>query len=73
VVLEETDGGYGEEGHIYQAPAALPEFDGNRPVFGVWMVDHEAAGLGIREDTCRITGNLSRFVPHFFPGPLRSS
>ncbi len=73
VVLEETDGGYGEEGHIYQAPAALPEFDGNRPVFGVWMVDHEAAGLGIREDTCRITGNLSRFVPHFFPGPPRSS
>ena len=39
----------------------------NRPVFGVWMVDHEAAGLGIREDTRRITGNLSRFVPHFFP------
>ena len=35
-------------------------------VFGVWVVDHEAAGLGIREDTRRITGNLSRFVPHFF-------
>jgi glutathionylspermidine synthase len=29
-------------------------------------VDHEAAGLGIREDHRRITGNLSRFVPHFF-------
>lgn len=66
VVVEETGGDYGEEGHVFQALAALPEFGGNRPVFGVWMVDHEAAGLGIREDTRRITGNLSRFVPHFF-------
>jgi glutathionylspermidine synthase len=69
VVLEETDGGYGQEGHVYQALARLADFEGHRPVFGVWVVDHEAAGLGIREDTRRITGNLSRFVPHFFrPG-----
>jgi glutathionylspermidine synthase len=66
VAVEETSGGYGEEGHVYQALAAMPEFDGQRPVFGVWIVDHEPAGLGIREDTHRITGNLSRFVPHFF-------
>lgn len=66
VVVEETGGDYGAEGHVFQAPGALPDFDGHRPVFGVWMVDHEAAGLGIREDTRRITGNLSRFVPHFF-------
>jgi glutathionylspermidine synthase len=65
--LEETGGDYGEEGFIYQAAVLLPEFDGNRPVCGVWMVDHEPAGLGLREDTRRITGNLSRFVPHFFP------
>jgi glutathionylspermidine synthase len=68
-VLEETTGEYGEEGHIYQEPAVLADFDGHHPVFGLWIVDHEAAGLGIREDTRRITGNLSRFVPHFFrPG-----
>jgi glutathionylspermidine synthase len=66
VVVEETSGAYGAEGHIYQAPAVLPDFDGCRPIFGVWIVDHEAAGLGIREDTRRITGNLSRFIPHFF-------
>ena len=66
VVVEETSGDYGHEGHVYQAPATMPEFDGQRPVFGVWVVDHEAAGLGIREDTRRITGNLSRFVPHYF-------
>jgi glutathionylspermidine synthase len=66
VVLEETAGDYGDEGYVYQAPAVIPEFDGRHPVFGVWMIDHDAGGLGIREDTRRITGNLSRFVPHFF-------
>ena len=65
-VIEETGGDYGEEGHVFQAIARMPEFDGHRPIFGLWMVDHEAAGLGIREDTRRITGNLSRFVPHYF-------
>jgi glutathionylspermidine synthase len=68
-IIEETGGDYGEEGHIYQAVAALPEFAGQHPVFGVWVVDHEAAGLGIREDSRRITGNLSRFVPHYFHWP----
>lgn len=67
VVLEETTGDYGEEGYVYQAPANIPDFGGQHPIFGVWVVDHEAAGLGIREDTRKITGNLSRFAPHFFP------
>jgi glutathionylspermidine synthase len=66
IAVEETGGDYGEEGFVFQAPADLPEFDGQRAVCGVWIVDHEPAGLGIREDTRRITGNLSRFVPHFF-------
>ena len=66
VVVEENGGNYGEHGFVFQAPASPPDFDGNHPVFGVWIVDHEAAGLGIREDTKRITGNLSRFIPHFF-------
>ncbi len=66
VLLEESGGDYGQDGYVYQALAPLPSFDGNRPVCGVWVVDHEAAGLGIREDTRLITGNLSRFVPHFF-------
>jgi glutathionylspermidine synthase len=64
--VQETDGEYGEEGFIYQALAALGEYDGNHPVFGVWIVNHESCGLGIREDRTLITGNKSRFVPHFF-------
>jgi glutathionylspermidine synthase len=64
VTVEENPGDYGAEGFIYQGLAPIPNFSGNRPVCGVWVVNHEACGLGIREDTCRITGNLSRFVPH---------
>lgn len=66
VVIEESGGDYGEEGYVYQALAAMPDFEGHHPVCGVWIVDHEPAGLGVREDTRRITGNLSRFVPHWF-------
>jgi glutathionylspermidine synthase len=66
IAVEETDGTYGGEGYVYQEPAAVPDFDGNHPILGAWVVDHEPAGLGIREDTRRITGNFSRFVPHFF-------
>ncbi len=61
---EENGGDYGAEGFIYQALAPIPDFSGRRPVCGVWVVHHEACGLGLREDTRRITGNLSRFVPH---------
>jgi glutathionylspermidine synthase len=67
--IEETSGLYGDGTRVFQAPASLPCFEGNHPVLGVWIVDHEPAGLGIREDTGRITGNLSRFVPHFFNSP----
>lgn len=62
--LEENGGDYGEEGYVYQALAPIPSFDGNHPILGVWVVNHEACGLGVREDTRLITGNLSRFVPH---------
>ncbi|MGV3771729.1 MAG: glutathionylspermidine synthase family protein [Verrucomicrobiales bacterium] len=61
-----TPGEYGGEGHIYQAFARMANFEGNHPVFGLWVVDHEACGLGIREDVSLVTGNRSRFVPHYF-------
>jgi glutathionylspermidine synthase len=62
----ETPGEYGEEGYIYQAAVDLGPRDGNHPIFGIWIADHEACGLGIREDRSPITGNLSRFIPHLF-------
>ncbi|MEO6003834.1 MAG: glutathionylspermidine synthase family protein [Opitutus sp.] len=66
VVIAETSGDYGEDGYVYQAIAPVPNFEGNRPVFGAWIVDHEPAGLGVRESDGLVTDNLSRFVPHFF-------
>jgi glutathionylspermidine synthase len=61
-----TPGDYGEEGFVYQAIAPIPRFDGNAPVLGSWVIDGEAAGIGIRESTDAVTTNTSRFVPHLF-------
>jgi glutathionylspermidine synthase len=63
----ETGGEYGEEGYVYQAVANVPNFGGNYPVIGSWLVtDQGACGMGIRESTGPITDNLSRCVPHYF-------
>lgn len=51
---------------IYQQLTELPNFDGNYPVLGSWIVGNNPAGIGIREDRSPITSNASRFVPHFF-------
>jgi glutathionylspermidine synthase len=59
-------GTYGAEGYVYQAYAALPEFDGNYPVIGSWIVGDQPCGMGIREDKTPVTSNTSRFVPHYF-------
>lgn len=64
VEIEATEGEYGEEGYIYQELCELPEFDGNYPVVGSWIIGQESAGIGIREANTLITNNLSRFVPH---------
>ena len=64
VTLVEQQGPYGAEGFIRQALAPLPEFSGQYPVLGSWLVDHTPCGLSIREDENPITGNTSRFVPH---------
>ncbi len=67
----ETPGPYGRGRNICQALApdvAFPAADGTPrfPVLGLWMVDQECCGLGIRESAGPITDNLSSFVPHFF-------
>ncbi len=62
--IQQTDGQYGMEGFIYQELFTLPEFEGNYPVIGSWIIGQEPAGMGIREATTLITDNVSRFVPH---------
>jgi glutathionylspermidine synthase len=62
--IEKSTGEYGSEGFIYQQLFELPEFDGNYPVIGSWIIGQEPAGMGIREAKGLITDNKSRFVPH---------
>ncbi|WP_219460687.1 glutathionylspermidine synthase family protein [Nonomuraea rhizosphaerae] len=66
---QETPGAYGQEGYVFQGFDALPEFEGQRPVLGAWVVADEAAGLGIRETTGLITDDTSSFVPHRIEHP----
>lgn len=48
----------------FQGLAPLPDFDGNRVVLGAWVVEDEAAGLGIRESAGPVTDEYARFLPH---------
>lgn len=64
VVDAEIAGPYGREGHVLQALATLPDFDGNYPVVGSWVIGETAHGIGIREDRSPITKDTSRFIPH---------
>lgn len=57
-------GDYGAEGFVLQAYAPLFRSDTGYAVLGSWVVGDRACALGMREDTSRITANLSRFVPH---------
>jgi glutathionylspermidine synthase len=44
--------------------APLPNFSGQYPVLGSWVVGDAPCGLSIREDQNPITSNASRFIPH---------
>ncbi|HLK54619.1 MAG TPA: glutathionylspermidine synthase family protein [Candidatus Angelobacter sp.] len=61
-----TPGPYGDGRYVYQAVAPIPQMSSRHPVIGSWVIDGEAAGMGIRESSGMITDNLSRFVPHRF-------
>ena len=66
VVLHPQGARAPKPGHVYQALAPLPAFDGNFAVIGSWVIASQPAGIGIREDDGAVTTNLSRFVPHCF-------
>ncbi len=67
----ETLGPYGGRGFIRQALAPETRFEDRAglqrwPVLGLWMVDQECGGMGIRESRGPVTDNLSSFIPHYF-------
>jgi glutathionylspermidine synthase len=61
--IAQSRGEYREGLTMYQELYPLRDFGSGYPVLGCWVVDGEAAGMGIREDGL-ITGNRARFVPH---------
>jgi glutathionylspermidine synthase len=60
-----TEGPYNGR-QIYQALAPDAIFDQRYPVLGLWMIDQDCCGMGIRESATPITDNLSSFIPHYF-------
>lgn len=75
--VTEIPGEYGDEGWIIQEFAPLPGFDDDNqtwhPVLGIWMIDGEPAGMGIRESLGYVTDNVSHFAPHSIsdsPNPI---
>jgi glutathionylspermidine synthase len=67
-IIYSTQGAYGLGGHVYQQLFELPDFQGNYPVIGSWIIGQQPAGIGIRESNVLVTDNLSRFVPHLIRG-----
>lgn len=62
--IEGTSGNYGEHLLIVQKKFCMPDFDGNHPVIGSWLIGGVPCGIGIRETKTLITDNMSMFVPH---------
>lgn len=62
--ISKNGGPYGNK-FIYQGLANTARFGDLCPILGVWSVDGNACGMGIREDG-PITTNTARFVPHIF-------
>jgi glutathionylspermidine synthase len=62
----ETPGPY-DGPAVYQEFWPLPQFgEKHFAVTGSWIVNGWACGVGMREDTSPVTGNLSRFLPHIY-------
>lgn len=65
VTFASTDGPYRGR-QIFQATAPEVRFADRHAVLGLWMIDQECCGMGVRESAGPITNNLSSFVPHLF-------
>lgn len=55
--------------YIFQQWCPLPDFEGNHPVIGSWIVGDRPAGAGIRESDGWITDIYARFIPHVIDAP----
>ncbi|TXN60815.1 glutathionylspermidine synthase family protein [Methylobacterium sp. WL6] len=68
-VLAQDHGPYGAGGHVRQALAELPCFDGRHALVGAWIVGDACVGIGLREAAGPITTDAALFFPHvILPG-----
>lgn len=65
-LISSDEGPYGAEGFVYQQLVDMPNFDGFYPVIGSWVIGGKSSGICIREDSSKITTNMSHFIPHYF-------
>lgn len=63
-IHDSLGGEYVDQEKVFQAFVNSPRYDGFLPQFGVWMVGHQPAAIGIRETRKSIISADSAFVPH---------
>lgn len=63
-----SSGPYGNEGFIYQQAHMLPRFEDSYTLIGSWLVNDQAAGISVREDSGPVTQDMSRYLPHIIIG-----
>ncbi|XKH58974.1 glutathionylspermidine synthase family protein [Halomonas sediminis] len=61
---EFVDGPYTDSPYIRQAYQPMPKFGDQHALIGSWVVGDRACGMGIREDSGKITKDTSCFIPH---------
>lgn len=64
-LVEAMQGGYGQEGYVWQEYVALPNFDGWNAVIGSWVAGSTPCGIDFRETSTLVTGDMAFFVPHY--------
>lgn len=61
-----TEGDYGNGVYVFQQAHLLPNFEGNFPLIGSWVIGGESAGIIVREDNSPITRGVCRLLPHYY-------
>lgn len=54
-----------EDHYVYQEYVEMPQAAGYHILIGSWLINGEPAGIGLRGDKSKITGQSAIFVPHF--------
>lgn len=62
--IDYSVGPYNANDRVVQKYVELPKYNNKYTLLGGWVINHQPAGICIREDKKMITGNTSHFLPH---------